>query len=230
MTPERFAKICETLNFRQPDMTVVMDGVHKPRNLAAIARTAEAVGIGSVHAVSEDEDLRLTQKAATGSTRWMDVNVHSDIEECTDQLKRQGLKVFAAHFDENAKHFREVDYTQPFALLVGQELEGISERALSCADQSIIIPMQGMVEALNVSVAAALVLYEAQRQRELAGFYDEPRLSQAERQQILFEWCQPKVAEYCRKHGLEYPPLDDQGVVIGSIPTLNELYGSASSA
>ncbi len=126
-------------------------------------------------------------------------------------LKAKGFHQVAAHLSDQACDFREVDYTRPTALLLGTELFGVSDLALDCVDQQISIPMHGMSESLNVSVAAAIVLYEAQRQRQAAGMYASSRMHIATRNQLRFEWLHPTVAEFCQKRNLDYPALDERG-------------------
>ena len=133
-----------------------------------------------------------------------------------ENLKVQGFRLVAAHLSEQATDFREVDYTKPTALLLGTELFGVSDRALEFVDCQISIPMHGMSQSLNVSVAAAIVLYEAQRQRQEAGMYNESRMDEVTRKKLRFEWLHPVVAEFCQKRDLDYPELDDQGEVAKS--------------
>lgn len=114
--------------------------------------------------------------------------------------------------------YREVDYTQPTALLLGTELFGVSEAALEFADRRVMIPMEGMTQSLNVSVACSLVLYEAQRQRSAAGMYDLPRLDAETRERLRFEWLHPKLAAFCRARDLPYPKLDREGELAEDMP------------
>lgn len=109
--------------------------------------------------------------------------------------------------------YRAWDFTRPTALLLGAERLGVSRPAALLADAHLTIPMRGLVTSLNVSVAAAVILYEAARQREAAGCYDHPRLDAATRERLLFEWSYPAVARHCRAHGLPYPALDAQGFI-----------------
>lgn len=168
MTPERERRIREVLSRRQPDLTVVMDRVHKPHNLAAIARSCDAVGIPELHAVPlPGEPLRLGRdKASSGAGKWVALRKHPDIRTAYAHLREKGLRIYAAHDCPEAVDFRSIDYTQPTAIVVGAELDGISEEAVEGADGAIAIPMLGMTRSLNVSVATAVILYEAQRQRE----------------------------------------------------------------
>ena len=199
------------LSRRQPDLTVLIENVHKPHNLAAVVRTADAVGISDVHAISDSKTFRMRQKAASGSGRWVRVHSHNTIQDAYSTFRRQGLSIYCAHFSDDAINFREFDFTQPVALVFGSELAGVSKEAIAQADGNIIIPMTGMVQSLNVSVAAALMLFEAQRQRELKGLYDQFRLDPVEFRKEIFERCYPDVAQYCRIHHLPYPELDEDG-------------------
>ena len=215
MNPERHARLRAVLDRRQPDLTVVMDRVHKPHNLAAILRTCDAVGVMRVHAVPVEEGLELSRAAAGGSTRWVKVVRHPDLVQALRRLRASGHQVVAAHPGPTSVDFREVDYTGPSAFLLGTELDGLSEVAMDAADVRVTIPMVGMVTSLNVSVAAALLLYESMRQREAAGLYDGPRLSPDERDRLLFRWGYRRLAKHLDDQGTPYPALDDRGAIIG---------------
>jgi tRNA (guanosine-2'-O-)-methyltransferase len=188
-----------------------MENVHKPHNLAAVIRSCDAVGIGEVHAISDIRHFRMRQKAASGSGKWVRINIHRNISDSIVQLKEQGFSVYCAHFSKDAVDFRDFDFTRKVALVFGSELEGVSQEAVDLADGNIVIPMLGMVQSLNVSVASALILYEAQRQRGLAGMYERDSIDQETIDKTLFEWFYPDVASYCHKHDLPYPELDEDG-------------------
>ena len=211
---QRFVKIATVLRRRQPDLTVVMDNVHKPHNLAAIARSSDAVGVLAIHAVSADHNIRLTQKAASGCHKWIKIHRHRTIVEAYQVLHAQGFSIYAAHFDAQARDFREIDYTRPTAIVVGAELDGLSPAAVGGCDGTLIIPLAGFVQSLNVSVATALILFEAYRQRQAAGFYNQCRLDEETYRQQIFEWLYPRIAAYCRKHQLSYPALNEVGEII----------------
>ena len=214
MTPERYQKILTVLQRRQPDLTVITDQVHKGQNLSAIIRTCDAVGIHRVHAVYQEGPFRPHTGTALGSHKWVETTVHRSIGQPIGLLQQQGFQVIAAHFTPGAVDYTEVDYTRPTALLLGAEKWGVSEQATAQVDGGVVIPMLGMVESYNVSVACAIILAEAQRQREAADLYAQRRLPDGEYRKLLFEWCQPVVAKYCRRHGLDYPELNDQGDVL----------------
>lgn len=214
MTPERYALLQACLDRRQPDLTVLTDNVHKPHNLSAIVRTCDAVGIFQAHAISADGSVGRHKKTAGGSNRWVDLKVHPSLGGAAAELRSAGHQILAAHLSDSAEDFRAVDYTVPTAILMGSELEGVSAEAAALADRHIVIPMAGMVESLNVSVAAAVILFEAQRQRQAAGLYARSRLPAELRQRTLFEWAYPRVARLCRRRGEPYPPLDADGYLI----------------
>ncbi|HEB0102115.1 TPA: tRNA (guanosine(18)-2'-O)-methyltransferase TrmH [Serratia marcescens] len=218
MSPERYARICEMLATRQPDLTVCLEQVHKPHNVSAIIRTADAVGVHQVHAVWPTTRMRTLVSSAAGSNSWVSVKTHRSIGDAVGHLKAQGMQILATNLSARAVDFREVDYTRPTCVLLGQEKTGITEEALALADQDIVIPMIGMVQSLNVSVASALILYEAQRQRQNAGLYrrDNSMLDEEEQQRLLFEGGYPVLANVAKRKGLPRPRIDEQGQVIAS--------------
>ena len=139
------------------------------------------------------------------------MQTHADIETGIRELQNNGVKVVAAHLTDRAIDYRDYDFTQPTALLMGTEKEGVSDAASDMADEHLIIPMRGMVQSFNVSVAAAIILNEAHYQRQAAGMYNEQRLPDEWFDRLLFEWCQPKIARLCRENNLSYPELREDG-------------------
>ncbi|WP_221793658.1 tRNA (guanosine(18)-2'-O)-methyltransferase TrmH [Oceanobacter mangrovi] len=213
MTPDRLERVLTTLNRRQPDLTVITDEVYKSHNLAAIARSCDAFAIQDIQVVWPGSSYRLSNATSAGSESWIDVNTHADIQTAIGDLKQRGFKVVAAHLTDRAIDFRQYDFTQPTAVLMGAEKEGVSDTAAELADEHLIIPMFGMVQSLNVSVAASIILNEAARQREAAGMFDQRRLSDERFEQLLFEWCQPSAAKLCQKYQLPYPALREDGEI-----------------
>lgn len=217
MTPERFHRLRAVLARRQPDLTVLMEGTHKPHNVSAILRSCDAVGVLRAHAVGE-RGVRLSRGVSRGSSKWVRVRTHRTVEEAVGRLRERGLRIVAATPADDAVDFRDVDYTLPTAVLLGAELHGVSPAAAALADRHVCIPMHGMVASLNVSVAAATILYEAERQRSAAGMYARSRLEPEEHERVLFEWTHPRVAHLCRGRGEPYPPLGPDGEIVGPLP------------
>ncbi|MBR9884084.1 MAG: tRNA (guanosine(18)-2'-O)-methyltransferase TrmH [Oceanospirillales bacterium] len=214
MTPEREQRLLEILRRRQPDLTLITDKVHKPRNIAALVRNCDAVGIPRMHVVKPDHEYRRYRGTSRGSDRWVDSVLHDTLESAISTVRAQGMKIYAAHLSDSAVDFRDVDYTQPCAVLMGAEKAGISEEAAREADAHITVPMMGMVESLNVSTAAGIILIEAQRQRQLAGLYALDRMPVRETARHMFESRYPKIAAYCLTAGLPYPEYDDIGELL----------------
>jgi tRNA (guanosine-2'-O-)-methyltransferase len=205
VTPERLAKIRSVLDKRQPDLTVLMERVHKPHNFSAILRSCDAVGVLEAHAIPArygipelaDDGPALSKLSLRGKTfnetsgsasKWVGLRVHDQTLTALAHLKAQGFQVLAAHFSERAVDYRQVDYTRPACILLGTEKWGVSPEAAERSDAHILIPMMGMVQSLNVSVAAAVILFEAQRQRLQAGLYDQPRLPPGLYEEVLENW------------------------------------------
>ena len=211
MTPERFSRLRTALARRQPDLTVLMDSVNKTHNVSAILRTADAVGLQRLHAISTNSVMRRHHMIAGGAKRWVELVLHPSTELAVAALRAEGFRFVAAHAGDGARDFRDVDYTRKTALMVGAELVGLSAQALAAADELVAIPMHGLGLSLNVSVATGAILLEAERQRRAAGMYDQCRLSPEEFERTLFEWCYPDIAARCRELKRAYPPLSADG-------------------
>jgi tRNA (guanosine-2'-O-)-methyltransferase len=194
LTPERETRLKEALARRQPDLTVLLERVNKPHNFAAILRTCDAVGILEAHWIPPERGLDVKSRAflesSASAAKWVFVREHRDPEQAVKELKQKGFWIYAAHFSSRAQEFRKVDYTRPSCVVLGAELWGVSERVAELADEHIVIPMLGLVQSLNVSVAAAVILFEAQRQRMEVGAYDRPRLGAEELEVYLARWRQ----------------------------------------
>jgi len=210
MTPERFAKLKSALARRQPDLTVFMDAVNKSHNVSAIMRTADAVGVHRLHALATGA-LRRHHMIGGGAIDYVQLTLHSSTANALAALRGEGWRLVAAHAGSDARDYRDVDYTAKVAIMVGAELVGVSEEALAAADERAAIPMRGLGSSLNVSVAVGVMLLEAERQRSAAGLYGSSRLTTAEHDETLFEWCYPDIAKRCRQLGRAYPPLTADG-------------------
>lgn len=213
MTPERIERLRQVLDCRQPDLTVVTDFVHKQRNLSAIVRVCDAAGIMRIHPVLGDEDYIAFRGTAMGSHNWVDVCRHACVDDALAPLVEYGYQLVGADPAPGAVDYRDVDYTRPTALVLGAERQGLGEDVRARLDTSVVIPMVGMVGSLNVSVAAGVILAEAQRQRQAAGLYSERRLDEATWQRLFFEWGHPQIAVFCQERSLRYPPLDSDGEI-----------------
>jgi tRNA (guanosine-2'-O-)-methyltransferase len=214
MTPERYSKIKDVLKKRQMDLTVIMDNIHKPHNFNAIVRTCDAVGIQDVQYIPVTKGYRQLNYYAKGSQKWVEAHRYLDFSTVANEFKGNGFQLLAAHFSDKAVDYREIDYTVPTAIVMGTELAGISDKTAEIVDQHIVVPMQGMVASLNVSVASAVILFEAQKQRLAAGMYQQRSMADERYYKLLFEWSYPRIARMLRAKGESYPMLDENGYFI----------------
>ncbi len=214
MNPQRLEAIINSLNQRQPDLTVMMENVTKPHNLAAVARTSDAIGLLDIHAITDRKSIRLTSMSASGVKKWVTVHTHPSTRTGIEHLRQQGMQIISTCLDPDAVDYRKIDYTLPSAIIMGTELEGTSREAIDLSDRHVFIPMAGLVQSLNVSVASALLLYEAYRQRMDAGMYDKRQLDDERYFKLLFEWCHPKVARYCQQKNIPYPRINEQAEIL----------------
>lgn len=208
MTKKRYQRIINVLSHRQKDLTILAEDVYKPHNLSAILRTCDSVGIGKAYAVNPTGGVPTFSASSSSADKWVELEVHKTIEDAIETIKSQGMKVYAAHFSEDAVDYRKVDYSQPSCILLGNERSGVTNKAAQLADKRIIIPMLGMVPSLNVSVAAAIILFEAQRQRFEAGMYKQAQLAEREMNDIAYNWYRPKEAAQFKSQGLSFPKID----------------------
>jgi tRNA (guanosine-2'-O-)-methyltransferase len=188
---KRLKRIEDILTRKQHMLQVMLDNVHSSQNLSAIIRTSDAVGVLDIYySTKENESLRIHKTITQGAHRWTHRYRMNDADKVKflKQKKAEGLQIVVTHLEERAVSFREIDYTKPTLLVMGNEKEGVSPEVIAQADEVIIIPMQGMVQSLNVSVATALILYEAQRQLENAGRYNTPQISLKKREEIKDAW------------------------------------------
>ncbi len=213
MTTERFQKVRAMLEKRQPDLTILAEDVYKPHNLSAMLRSCDAVGIGEVHATTPTGGIATFNETSASAEKWVKVQVHPDIQTAVGVVKAKGMQTFAAHFSDKALDYRDVDYTKPTCVLFGNEKSGVTHEAAELVDAHVVIPMLGMVPSLNVSVATAIILFEAQRQRRVAGLYDAPGYSEAELHEHLFWLLHPKEAELYKERGQPLPVLLEDGSI-----------------
>ncbi len=191
MTEQRKERIREVLKRKQPDLRLFLDDVNSSQNYSAILRSADAVGLlGLYYTVHYDKAFKIHPTITQGSEKWVRSRriPYRDRVAFLEKKRNEGYALAVTYFDEDAVSFRAFDFTQPTMIVVGNEKEGVSEEVAALADRKIVIPMMGMAQSLNVSVATAVILYEAQRQREAAGMYDVPQLTEEEVAEIEQAW------------------------------------------
>ncbi|MGE5355840.1 MAG: TrmH family RNA methyltransferase [Deltaproteobacteria bacterium] len=176
MTEKRLDKIREVAFMRQTDITVILNNVHDPHNLGAVLRTCDSVGIPEIFVLYNEEgqgeeNLLLGKKAAASARKWVDVYLYTDTEKCFNDIRSKYKKIIGTHLGSDSVSLYSVDFCDSMALVFGNEHSGISDSVMTYLDGNFIIPQVGMVQSLNISVSVAITLYEAYRQRQIAGKY-----------------------------------------------------------
>jgi len=182
-------KIYQVLSQRQPDLTLVMENIHDPHNASAMLRSADAVGIYEVNLVYTNQKFpRIGSKSSSSANKWIERRKFPSIKECYSQLHTEGFQILATRPDDGAKRLYDFDLLKPTAFVFGNEHAGVTKEAAELADATVYIPMMGMIQSLNVSVACAVTIYEALRQRLAKGIYDSPKFGKEELEKLFQEW------------------------------------------
>ncbi len=225
LLPRRFERLKSVLNKRISDLTVLLENVEKPHNLSAIIRSCDAVGVLEAYAIFNKEKFLTFNSTAQGSQKWVQVNQYKETSEAIKVLKNKGFKLYGTNLNAKSIDYRECNFTGPTAFVLGAEKWGISEEAASLMNEHIHIPMRGMVESLNVSVAASALLFEALRQRQVANIIPESGegMSDETYKKKIFEWAYPEVAEWCKSEGREYPKINEKGEIIDDLPRTKKM-------
>ncbi len=190
MTPERQERLLSVLNKRQNDITVVLENVFDPHNISAVMRTCDAVGIQDIYVLNTKiaRHRKWGQKSSSSAAKWLSIHQFSDAAECFAELRRHYNLILTTHLSSDALSLHDIDFTQSIALVFGNEHEGVSEEIIALADGNFIIPQVGIIKSLNISVACAVTVYEAMRQKKLAGHFDKRGLSNERYNNLLNEW------------------------------------------
>lgn len=190
MTPERHDKLLQVLSRRQPDLTVVLENVFDPHNISAVMRTCDAVGVQEIYILNNriPRHKKWGARSSSSAAKWLTVYQFEDPQACFSALRNKYTKILTTHLSSDAVSLHEIDMTEPIALVFGNEHSGVSDEIRAMADGNFIIPQVGIIRSLNISVACAVTLYEAFRQKNLAGHYDQPRFDHEMKQGLLKEW------------------------------------------
>ncbi|MFM2361407.1 MAG: hypothetical protein RLZZ316_309 [Bacteroidota bacterium] len=197
MTPEREERLTGVLNKRQKGLTVILENVFDPHNVSAVLRTCDAVGIQEVFVLNTKipRHKKWGFKSSSSATKWLTIHQFTNADECFKIVRNNYSTILATHLSTDAVNMHHINFTQSIALVFGNEHSGITEETLAKADGNFIIPQVGIIKSLNISVACAVTVYEAMRQRSAAGMYNQPSLPQAQIQNLRKEWGFYDVAE-----------------------------------
>ncbi len=190
MTPERFDRLTAVLNKRQPDITVVLENVFDPHNISAVMRTCDAIGMQDIFILNNKipPHRKWGAKSSSSAAKWLTINQFTNADECFTELRKRFKKIYTTHLSTDAVGLHELNLTEPVALIFGNEHSGVSEEIIARADGNFIIPQVGIIKSLNISVACAVTLYEAYRQKNNAGHYSNVKLAEEQLHELREHW------------------------------------------
>lgn len=195
MTPARYNRLTHVLNNRQPDLTVVLENVFDPHNVSAVLRTCDAIGIQEIYILNDriPPHKKWGYRSSSTAAEWLDIYQFTDAETCFNEVRKKHKKIFTSHLTETSNDLYSMPLNDSVALVFGNETFGVSDHVRKFSDGDFIIPQVGIIKSLNISVACAVTLYEAFRQRKEKGYYDKPRLNEMERKSMEEKWKIPEV-------------------------------------
>jgi len=190
MTPERTERLTNVLAKRQPGLTVVLENVSDPHNISAVMRTCDAVGVQDVYILNTKIELHemWSSKSSSSAAKWLTVHQFTNAEECFAALRKKFSKIYTTHLSTDAVDLYEINLTESVALVFGNEHSGVSDDIIGMADGNFLIPQVGIIKSLNISVACAVSLYEAYRQKKIAGHFDNINLTTEAYNQLKKQW------------------------------------------
>ena len=190
MTLERLHKLTEVLKKRQIDITIVLENVFDPHNISAVMRTCDAIGIQEIHILNTriPRHKKWVARSSSSAAKWLTIHQYEEVDACFSKLRKDYGRILTTHLASDAVPLHALDLTQSVALVFGNEHSGVSDEIRSLADGNFMIPQVGIIQSLNISVACAVTLYEAFRQKELAGHYQRLDLDHPTKKQVRADW------------------------------------------
>ena len=190
MTPERKDKLLSVIKRRQDDLAVVLENVQDPHNISAVMRTCDAVGVQDIYVLNTriPRHKKFGPRSSSSAAKWLTVHQFDNAEECFAALRKKYQRILTTHLASDSINLYDIDFTGSIALVFGNEHSGVSEDIRQLADGNFLIPQMGIIRSLNISVACAVSLYEAYRQKSLAGHYAHEKLSTALQEELFRNW------------------------------------------
>ncbi len=190
MTQERREKLLKVLHQRKPNLAVVMENVQDPHNISAVMRTCDAVGIQDIYILNTKipRHEKFGAKSSSSALKWLTIHEFDNAVKCFEELRSNYATILTTHLSSDAISLYEIDFAKSVALVFGNEHDGVSDEVRNLADGNFIIPQMGIIQSLNISVACAVSIYEAYRQKANAGQYQQPALSAERMNQLMDQW------------------------------------------
>jgi tRNA (guanosine-2'-O-)-methyltransferase len=190
MTPERIKRLTDVLDKRQNSITVVLENVADPHNISAVMRTCDAIGIQDIYILNNQVGVhkKWGAKSSSSASKWLSIHQYTNVDECFTELRKHYKKIYSTHLGTHSVDLYDMDLTESIALVFGNEHSGVSDEINALADGNFIIPQVGIIKSLNISVACAVSLYEAYRQKARAGHYQDVQLSPESYSELQQQW------------------------------------------
>ena len=190
MTSERREKLLNVLHKRQTNLTVVLENVFDPHNVSAVMRTCDSVGIQDLYILNNIIPLpkKWGFRSSSTANKWLTIHEFTDPQECMKALRKTYKKILTTHLGSDSVGLYDIDFTGSIALIFGNERQGVSEEIRALSDGNFVIPQVGIIRSLNISVACAVTIYEAYRQKNLAGHYHQQSLPADTIATLYSEW------------------------------------------
>lgn len=190
MTPERTERLLHVLKNRQDNITVVLENIFDPHNISAVMRTCDAAGVQEIYVLNTriPPHKKWGAKSSSSAAKWLTIHQHIDVNVCFAELRSKYSRILTTHLSSDAVSLYKIDFTERVALVFGNEHDGVSAEIRALADGNFIIPQVGIIKSLNISVACAVTLYEAFRQKNNAGHYDKQSLPEAHAKDLMQQW------------------------------------------
>jgi tRNA (guanosine-2'-O-)-methyltransferase len=192
MTPEREKRLMDVIHHRQPGLAVVLENVFDPHNISAVMRSCDAVGIQDIFVLNTKipRHKKWGRRSSSSAAKWLSVHEFENTVDCFSALRKSFDRIYTTHLSADAANLYDIRFTEKIALVFGNEHDGVSDESRALADGNFIIPQVGMIRSLNISVACAVAIYEAFRQKAAAGHYDHPQLAPGRQDELFSNWGQ----------------------------------------
>src|SRR5215213_4868266 len=190
MTNERRQKIESVLLKRQNDLAVVLENVFDPHNVSAVMRSCDAVGVQEIYVLNTKiaRHKKWGTRSSSSAAKWLTIHQLENAEACMQELRNKYSTILTTHLSADAVSLYQLDLSKSTALVFGNEHSGVSEEIRRMADGNFIIPQVGMIRSLNISVACAVSVYEAFRQKQLAGHYINQKIEKEKYRSLSKQW------------------------------------------
>jgi tRNA (guanosine-2'-O-)-methyltransferase len=208
VSERRRGRLHDVLAERTKHMTLVLEDVYQSHNFSAVLRSADIFGIQDVHFIENRNNYKISEDVSMGSTQWLSLNRYQQHENntktCLSGLKEKGYKIVATSLHKNSVSLEELDVSQPFAMVFGTELTGITKDVEEMADEFVKLPMYGFTESFNISVCAALCMHSLSTRirKEVPDYH----LKDSEKEELYLEWLRASI----RKQELIVKEFDQQ--------------------